>query len=186
MTRLILVRHGETDWNREGRIQGWLDIELNELGRKQAMSLADELKEEKIESIYSSSLRRALETAKLIAKSHSLEVKEEPNLKEINQGEWQGLTVDETRLRYGKLYERWLTAPLEVRSPGGETIKEAYGRVTSSCRKIVEGHPNGTICIVAHKVASALIKSYYQGIKLEKLWELLPENGTWELLEVKP
>ncbi|MCK4261910.1 histidine phosphatase family protein [bacterium] len=186
MSKLILVRHGETDWNVEDRIQGWLDIPLNEEGRRQAERLARELAGMKIAAIYSSPLRRAFQTAEIIAEKHHLKVKKVSALKEINQGEWQGLLVSEAKQRYKNLYQKWLTHPLEVvpPGPGGESIEQVYRRGVKACRRITTRQKNSTICIVAHKGINALIKCYYLGLDLKNPWQLLPENAIWESIDV--
>ncbi|MCD5401671.1 histidine phosphatase family protein [candidate division NPL-UPA2 bacterium] len=184
MTKLILVRHGETDWNRVDRIQGWLDIPLNKEGIKQAERLAKELSGMKIAAIYSSPLKRAWQTAKAIAERQHLGIKKVSALKEINQGKWQGLLVSEARRRYKRLYSRWLCEPLEVRPPEGESLEEASQRVEKACQRIVANHPQETICLVTHKVTATLIKCHYLGLNRNRLWKLLPDNATWEIIRV--
>ncbi|NOX97436.1 MAG: histidine phosphatase family protein [Nitrospirae bacterium] len=184
MTKLILVRHGETDWNRENRIQGWLDIPLNEEGLKQAEKLAEELSEMKIEAVYSSPLKRALQTAEVVADKHHLAVRKISALREINQGKWQGLLVSEAKKRYRKLYPHWQREPFEVRPPEGERLEEVSRRVRKACRKIVDNHPQETVCLVTHKVAAALIKCHYLGLDRNRLWKLLPENAGWEIIRI--
>ena len=184
MTKLILVRHGETDWNRVNRIQGWLDIPLNEEGIKQAEKLAKELSGMKIKAVYSSPLQRALQTARAVAGEYRLEIKKIPDIKEINFGEWQGLLVSEAKRKYKKLYAQWLHEPLEVTPPGGENLEEVSRRVENACRKIVGNHPRETVCLVTHKVTASLIKCHYLNLDRNRLWELLPGNATWEIIEV--
>ncbi len=182
MTKLILVRHGETDWNQVDRIQGWLDIPLNVEGVRQAEKLAEELSGMKIAAIYSSPLKRAWQTAQAIAEKQHLEIKKVSALKEINQGKWQGLLVSEARRRYKTLYSRWLSEPLTISPPLGESLDEVSQRVEKACRIIITNHPQETVCLVTHKVAAALIKCHYLGLDRSHLWKLLPENATWETI----
>ena len=184
MTKLILVRHGETDWNRADRIQGWLDIPLNEEGIKQAERLAKELSKMKMAAIYSSPLKRALQTARAIAGEQQLKVDKVLALKEINQGKWQGLLVSEAKRKYKRLYSQWLRAPLEVSPPEGEGLEEVSRRAEKACRRIVINHPQETVCLVTHKVTAALIKCHYLNLDRNHLWELLPGNATWEVIDV--
>ena len=183
MAKLILVRHGETDWNQVDRIQGWLDIPLNEEGIKQAEKLAKELSGVRIAAIYSSPLKRALQTAQAIAEKQHLKVKKLSALKEINQGKWQGLLISRAKRRDRKLYSRWLSAPIKVRPPEGESLEEVSLRVEKACRRIVNNYPQETVCLVTHKVAAALIKCHYLGLDRNRLWKLLPENATWEAID---
>ncbi len=184
MTKLILVRHGETDWNRVNRIQGWLDIPLNEEGIKQAEISAEELSRVKMAAVYSSPLKRALQTAKAIAGKQHLGIKKVSALQEINFGKWQGLLVSEAKREDEELYCRWLRKPLEVRPPGGESLEEVSRRVEKACRTIADTHPQETVCLVTHKVAAALIKCHYLNLDRNRIWELLPENANWEVIDV--
>ncbi len=184
MTKLILVRHGETDWNRVDRIQGGLDIPLNAEGVRQAERLAVELSGMKIAAIYSSPLKRAWQTAQAIAGKQCLKVKKVSALSEISQGKWQGLLVSEAKRRYRRLYPRWLSEPLTVRPPEGESLEEVSRRAEKACRRIINHHPQETVCLVTHKVTAALIKCRYLNLDRHRLWKLLPENATWEALDV--
>lgn len=184
MTRLILVRHGETDWSRENRIQGWLDIPLNDKGRRQAIQLANELGRFKIDILYSSPLSRSYETAREIARLQNIKVRKLSALRELNQGIWQGLLVEEARKRYRKTYTCWEDSPLSVSPPKGETIEALRNRVISVVNRLINKHRDRTICLVAHKVINAVIKSHYLKLDLNKLWQILPEEGTWEVLDI--
>src|SRR5690349_15996562 len=100
MTTLLLARHGETDWNREGRWQGWADPPLNELGRRQATRLAEQLRTIPFDAVYSSDLRRAHETAEILAAPHAVPIVVDPALREIDIGSWSGLTRAEIAARF--------------------------------------------------------------------------------------
>ena len=145
MTKLILVRHGETDWNPVNRIQGWLDIPLNAEGIRQAEKLAAELSGMKIVAIYSSPLKRAWQTAQAIAEKQHLGIKKISALKEINQGKWQGLLVSEAKSKDRELYSRWLCKPLEAKPPQGESLEEVSQRTERACQRIVNDHPQETV-----------------------------------------
>src|SRR5581483_2208896 len=122
MTTLLLSRHGETDWNREGRWQGWADPPLNEVGREQARALAETLRTTAFDAVYSSDLRRAHETARIVAAPHGVAVVTGPGLREIDVGSWSGLTRAEIEARFG---------PDAVR-PDGETREQHAARVLSA------------------------------------------------------
>src|ERR1700756_3234913 len=121
---LILIRHGETEWNRVGRCQGFADIDLNDNGRRQIEELAKSLRNESISAVYSSDLKRAGDTAKAIAEYHKLSVEFDPDLREMNQGDLEGLTFVEIRERYAQLLSVWRENLHGVRFPGGESFKE--------------------------------------------------------------
>jgi len=184
MTRLVLVRHGETDWNVEGRYQGQANPPLNERGRAQARQVAEELKGQQLDALYSSDLRRAAETAAAIGQATGLPVHHDPRLREINQGEWQGLLVTEIEQRYPELFHRWREAPLTVTLPGGESIAQMQERVLAAVEEIVRRHPGQRVALVTHKLPMAVIKCHYQNIPLERLWELIPPNAGWEIVTV--
>jgi len=149
-TRLILVRHGETDWNLEGRYQGQADIPLNERGREQAKLLAERLRGEIIEVIYASDLSRAYETAKIIAEALGQEVKTLESLREVDTGVWTGLTFQEVETRYPRHLREWRADPLGVKRLEGESYLALFQRTKPAIREIVEAHPDQTVLIVGH------------------------------------
>lgn len=151
LVRVILVRHGETDWNQSRRIQGGgSDTPLNEKGKEQAESLASRLKSESIQAIYSSPLQRARDTAQAIAGYHQLEVGIEPSLKEIEVGELEGTPIAEI----GKHLDQLLTADshgeIMPRMPGGESVTEVQQRAWSTIKRLVDKHPDGVLVAVCH------------------------------------
>lgn len=183
-TVLLLVRHGQTDWNLEGRYQGRTDVPLNAVGREQAERLAAELAAREIGAVYSSTLRRSLETAVAIARAHGLEVRPDPRLVEIDQGEWEGVLSTRIAERYPGPYRRWCEDPRTVRPPGGESIAEVHDRVISAVEEMVERHPGETLCLVTHKTAIVVIRTHYLGLDLREEMGRMPRNASWERLEV--
>ncbi len=141
-TTILLVRHGETDWNRERRVQGHTDRRLNETGLAQALALADELAGERIDAVYASDLARALETARAVAQPLGLPVEVVPELRERDFGTWEGLTDDEILARF----------PHARAQPWGdaETHEELAERVLDALRGIARRHEGGTIVVVSH------------------------------------
>lgn len=168
----------------EGRYQGQADPPLNDRGRAQARQVAEGLQEQGLEALYASDLRRAAETAEAISRATGLAVRYDPRLREIHQGEWQGLLVTEIERRYPDLFRRWQEAPLTVTLPGGESIAQMRERVLAAVEDIARQHPDQRVAIVAHKLPIAVIKCHYQGIPLERIWELIPPNAKWEVLGV--
>lgn len=177
MTRLLLCRHGATDWNLAGRYQGQSDIPLNEVGLAQAETLADDLQQEPITAIYSSTLSRAIRTAQIVAERHDLDVLQDARFNEINQGVWEGLTVEEIVLDYPDDYRVWSERPLETRPPGGESIAEVQERVLQAMWDVHREHTNGLVVIVAHKVSLAVIHSAATGEPLQEELKHLPANA---------
>ena len=147
MAKVFLVRHGATDWNKEKRAQGHADIDLNEEGHKQAASAANELAHMDIDAVFSSDLNRAVDTAQAIASAHGKEVVIDPDFREIDQGEWEGLTADEIRERWPDLWgpNRHYNA-----RPGGESPQQVRERALAALERAVRAHPEGRIVVVSH------------------------------------
>jgi probable phosphoglycerate mutase len=146
-TTILLARHGETDWNREGRIQGHLDPPLNDRGREQAHELADRLDTEAIDALYSSDLRRALETAEVVARRKGLPIAVDPALREADMGSWSGLTVTEIEQRFP---EAWRERTTGGQGHDGETREVFHRRVIDTLRRISSDHPGGRVLVIAH------------------------------------
>lgn len=186
MTELILVRHGQTDWTKDNRIQGTLDIPLNKEGEREPVEMAKNLNMD-IDVIYTSQLSRAHKTADILVDVKKLKIKPKrlKELNEINQGIWQGLLVDEVRgKRYKKIYSRWESQPMSVKPPQGESLAEAHDRVIPALQKIVRKHPDKKICLVTHKVVIALIKSYYLQLDINNIWEFLPNTTEHKIIKL--
>lgn len=139
MTTILLARHGETDWNREGRWQGWADPPLNDTGRAQARELAEQLRGTPFDAVYSSDLQRARETAEILAEPHGVPVIVDRDLREIDIGSWSGLTRAEIAERF----------PDGVR-PDGETHEQQAARVRGAVTRIARDHPGERVLIVGH------------------------------------
>jgi broad specificity phosphatase PhoE len=145
-TTIVLVRHGETDWNLERRFQGHADTPLNEAGRIQAAELADALGSERISAVYSSPLRRAHETAAIVAARLGLDVRALEALREIHVGDWEGLTIDEVKDRYpGSTTVDWHSG-----WPGGETYDQLAARVLPALAALAREHVDERILVVTH------------------------------------
>ena len=132
MTQIILVRHGQTPWNKDKIFRGSKDIPLNDQGREEARLAGEWLKGEKIDLAYTSPLSRSRETAQAIAQHHGVAVKDLPGLSDLCYGDWEGLPLTEVKVKYADLYHQWETAPHMVRFPGGETLAELRGRALSA------------------------------------------------------
>jgi alpha-ribazole phosphatase len=149
-TRSWLIRHGEPESKAHGRCYGALDVALSEKGRLQMKQVARHLTREPIAAIYSSPQRRALESAELIARPHARSCKIVAGLREINFGDFEGLTYDEIATRYPDLHRQWMEAPTEVRFPNGESFAEMCIRVSSAFAEIQKRSEGRTIAIITH------------------------------------
>ncbi len=183
-TQIILVRHGQTDWNLEGRYQGGAEVPLNAPGREQAERLAAELSGMRIDALYCSPLGRAVETARAIAVGRGLELHPDRRLREIDLGEWEGMLSSRIAELYPRLHRQWVLDPRPVRPPGGESIREVHDRVIAAVEEMARRHPGGTVCLVTHKVAIVAIRTHFLGLELPEEMGKMPGNGSWERLEV--
>ncbi|NLF00533.1 MAG: alpha-ribazole phosphatase [Anaerolineales bacterium] len=168
--RLLLVRHGETAYNAQGRYQGQTDLPLNQLGRQQAALLASRLAGEEIHAIYTSDLRRAAETAALIAVPHRLSVHGEPRLREMSFGAWERLTYAEISERDPQALAAWQADPLGAAPPGGESLAELAARVQSAFDSIVALYPEQTVLLVAHGGPLRVLLCLALGLPPEAQW----------------
>jgi len=144
---LLLIRHGQTNWNLEQRFQGQSDIPLNETGRKQAQALAEQLAAEPFDAVYSSDLQRATETADIIRKSG---FQPDARLREVNFGDWEGLTYDEIKSKHPDTLAAWESDIFKNAPPHGETLEGLAIRVQSMLDELREKHKDQRILIVAH------------------------------------
>jgi alpha-ribazole phosphatase len=156
MGLFYLVRHGETEWNAEGRFCGRTDVPLSEAGRRQARSLAERLKPLPFLALYSSPLERALETARLISQRFGLEPILDERLVELNYGQWEGRTLAEIMKNDPETFQAWDADPAQVAPPGGETGLEAQQRVVSFLDFLAARHPQGHVLVVFHKTVCRL------------------------------
>lgn len=163
---IVLVRHGETDWNREHRFQGHADVPLNDEGRRQANELADRLAGETYAAAYSSPLRRAVETAQILAARLHFEVEPRDGLKEVDVGSWSGLTTAEVESRFPEGFRRWA----DDWSGGwtdGETYDELGRRVVADLHSIAEQHPGERVLAVTHGGAIRSVLAAIAGLSFD-------------------
>jgi len=186
MTKLYLIRHGQTDWNVEGRYQGQTDQPLNATGRAQAEMLARQLVPAQLKAIYSSDLKRALETAQIVAAFLRLTVQLDPRLREISLGEWEGHVVSDIAERYQAAWANRARNPLEARAPGGESIAEVAARVAAAAGDIVARHPAGPVLVVSHGLALAALICQARQRPLAEAYQAIPENGRPEVIDWPP
>jgi broad specificity phosphatase PhoE len=172
MTTLLLVRHGETDWNRDGRWQGGSDTSLNELGREQARLLADQL-DGSIDVVYSSDLARARETADIVAAKLGLEVRVDPRLRERGFGSWEGLTMPEIEERFADSHRRWLAGE----GPGAEdaeTFEDFSTRVNDFLADVLRLHPDEDVLVISHGGSIRVIHAQAAGLDYVRDHRLIP------------
>jgi len=181
--KVYLVRHGETDWNRKGIYQGQEDIPLNEKGKEEARNLALALKGIEISSIYSSDLKRAKETAEIIAKSLGIQtVIYKESLREMNFGEWTGKSVFEME-ENSALFQLWSKDPWNISPPGGETLSGLADRVRGEIEEIFLNHQGQNILVIIHAGPIKAIIFDLIGSKGNAYWNLDISHNTIAIIE---
>jgi probable phosphoglycerate mutase len=173
-TRIIAIRHGETTWNVDTRIQGHLDIPLNETGRKQAERMALALADEPISAIYASDLTRAWETAQYLARIQGMEVTREEGLRERGFGDFEGKTFAEIAALLPEQSMRWRKRDPEFAPKGGESLIALRSRVVATAERLAAAHPGGQIALVGHGgVMDVLYRAATRlDIQAPRTWEL--------------
>lgn len=183
MTKLIIVRHGQTLWNLERKYQGHSDIALTDTGLKQAQAVAERLADEAVAAVYASDLSRAYKTAGYIAAKHNLTVHTVPELREIKFGDWEGLTYEEISVRWPGLLGKLWTTPDELQIPGGETFHQLKARAYTAIEKIVADHPDQTVAVVAHGGTIGTILCAVLDIHLNHVWSIRQDNTAVNIIE---
>jgi broad specificity phosphatase PhoE len=177
MTELILVRHGQTEWNHQQRYQGQTDIPLDSTGMAQARELAEQLRNAPLEAIFSSDLQRAHRTASILAEHHSLEPIVDNRLREIFHGEWEGMLQSDIHTRYSEHIASFHKDPFNAAAPGGETVGQLQFRVLNAVIDIAARFPEGPVAVVSHGLAIATLLAQQKEGSLDRVFELIPENA---------
>jgi probable phosphoglycerate mutase len=179
--KLILVRHGETQSNRENRVQGTTDTELNDNGRIQAGKLAESLKNEPIAGIVSSPLKRAYQTAKVIGKFHTAAIALENKLQEMNHGDFENITIEELKANHLPFLKQWFLDPASVAMPNGESLQDLQIRAWSAIEKIIENSKNELV--VSHSMTIMTILCKIQNLDLSHARELRVDVASKTVVE---
>jgi broad specificity phosphatase PhoE len=186
--RMLLVRHGETDWNRNGQFQGQIDVPLNDNGRAQGEKAAEFLKTIPMDAAYTSFMARPKETAEIILKHHpGLTLHSVDELQEISHGEWEGKFEKDIEAGYPGLLHQWQTAPETVQMPGGENLQQVWHRAIIAWKKIVEAHSGTddlqTVLVVAHDAINKAILCHVVGLGPEAFWRFKQGNGAVSVID---
>lgn len=186
MCEVVLIRHGETDWNRERRFRGRADVPLNQNGLWDVDATAQRIARQwKIAALYSSPVFRAKETAEVIGAATDAIVQIVPDLADIDYGEWQGLTRAEATARHPQVMKEFDDLPSRVHIPGGETFAAVQDRSIRALRLLATRHANDTIAVVAHTEVNRLIILAALGGKIDAIWGLGQETCAINLLRVQ-
>ncbi len=181
--RLVLVRHGQTDWNKEERYRGRFDLSLDKTGLQQAEATGLALRKFNIAAVYTSPLKRAVQTASAIANNVHQPLFTLEELIDIDYGEWQGLTPAEAAARDGALYNRWLKSPHMVSFRQGESLSTVKDRVTTALARAEARHQNETVAMVSHKVVCMVLVCHLLGLDLSHFWQVEQDLSAINLFE---
>ena len=175
-TKILIIRHGETAWNREEIFRGTYDIALNENGKQQAKLVAQALQATRIDAIYASPLSRAQESAKIVAKPHGISPIIQDSFIDIDYGEWTGKKASEVAKLWPDDYAAWTTTPHNVRPPGGTTLKEVLNSSFTAMEELAKKHDGETIAIFAHRVVNKILLIGALALGLERFPFIIQGN----------
>ncbi|MDI6693976.1 MAG: histidine phosphatase family protein [Anaerolineales bacterium] len=185
-TRILLIRHGQTEWNRVERFRGQADVPLNETGLAQAEATGRRVAQTwRPVAIYSSPLSRAVKTAEAVARHFDLSVQIHPALADIDYGDWQGLTPDEARQRWPEEIDNWYSHPERARIPNGETLTELRQRAMRTVGELIANHADDTIVLVGHTVINRVILLGMLGLGNERFWRLRQDTCAINVIEAE-
>lgn len=184
MTLIVLVRHGQTEWNRVERFRGRADVPLNATGLAQAEATGRRIAAEwQPVAVYSSPLSRAVKTAEATAKHFHLNVQIHLGLADIDYGEWQGLTPDEARERWPDVHNAWYTTPHLAHIPGGETLDDVRARGMTTVAELAARHAAQTIVLVGHTVINRAVLLGVLGLHNNRFWKLKQDTCAINVFE---
>jgi broad specificity phosphatase PhoE len=191
MLRILVIRHGETSWNKDKIFRGRVDISLSEIGRQQADLLGRRLSGQPIQSIYASPLKRAVETALAIqeGQSGSTPIIQEDQLIDINYGSWEKKSHIQVQQEFPDLYQQWLNAPHTVQIPEGENLSSIRGRIETLMDRLVTHHGEGegegmaTIALVSHRVIIKVLLCAVLGLDNSHFWQIKQDTAALSVLD---
>ncbi|MBU5306226.1 histidine phosphatase family protein [Clostridioides mangenotii] len=180
-----IVRHGQTNWNIQGKTQGHGNSDLTESGESQAKQLAESLVNRNIDYIYSSDLGRAVQTAELIGNKLGLKVEMTEGLREMGFGVWEGLLIKEIQKDYADTYKTWRDEPHMVNIPGGETLHIIKQRVDKFIEEINEKYDNKNIVLVTHSITLRVMLLSFLNSGMENIYRIKQDNTALNIVEFK-
>lgn len=171
-TKVILIRHGETEWNVLCKFLGTVDLPLNEKGRRQAGYAKEALKDEPIDVAYSSPMKRAYETGKIIMEGRNASIITDDGLREIDCGKWEGMNGKEVEERFPVQLYLWGNCPEECKIEGGDTFQEVSDRIVETFWQIVNKNRGKTILITSHMICLTLLMIHFMGKRINDIWNV--------------
>ncbi len=186
MLRILLVRSGSTEYDQQRRVQGALDIPLSEEGARQVEQRVQQLRGQEVEAIYCSPAQSAHQTAQAIGESLGLKPKALERLKNIDLGLWEGMLIDDVRLKQPKVYRQWQDQPEKVCPPQGETIGAARQRVEAVLARLAKKHKDAIVALVVPEPLAAVVRNVLRHDELANLWRSDVPESLWEFIDMPP
>ena len=186
MVKIVLIRPGSTDYDEQRRIQGTLDVPLNEQGNAEVARLIDALRDLKLGAVYAPACQPALATGQAIAKAFDIKLRKLEQMRNLDHGLWQGMLIDEVRLKQPKVYRQWQEKPWCICPPQGEMLNQAADRIRAAMAKLLKRHKDGAIGLVVSEPLASLVRCLFNHGETGNLWKATSEHGRWEVLEVQP
>jgi broad specificity phosphatase PhoE len=180
---MLLIRHGETVWNQERRCQGFTDVPLSDRGDDQARALALSLKSADLAAVYCSDLVRARRTAEIIAEPHSILIRPDARLREMNQGILEGKNLEGLLAGHPELLKKWMQEPADVEMPQGESLRSVQARAWQAIKDITARHPEDTVAVVSHNLCILGIICKAISLDLNNFRRLRMENASVSEIE---
>ncbi len=176
-TRFILIRHGETEWNRQDRFRGRSDVPLNANGLAQAEKIAARFADTPVSAVYASLLPRAIQTAAPLAQIHRLEIEQTADLLDIDYGAWEGMAREDILAKFPDLYAQWTKTPGKVKFPGGESARQVRLRVEKLLNHLCKNHLGETVALVSHRVTCHITLCVALGLPNDAIWHIRQDVG---------
>ena len=186
MVQIVLIHPGSTDYDEQKRIQGTLDIPLNEHGNQEVRRMIEDLRPLNISAVYCGPCQSACETAEAISEALGAKMKTLDTLKNIDHGLWQGMLVEDVKRKQPKVYRGWQEQPSTVCPPEGELLSTAQDRVQTAVTKILKKNKEGTIAIVAPEPLASVIHGYLLQRDVGDMWKGGEVCGKWEAITLEP
>jgi len=185
MLKLLLIRTGATEYECQGRVQGTLDIPLSEDGRLQIEQVAEQLRETPIDSCYAGPCRATQQSADILASKLKLKSKTIDDLRNLDHGLWQGMLIDDVKVKQPKVYRQWHEHPETVCPPEGESLQVVRERLHRALAKIAKKQKSGTAAVIVAEPVTSLLKNVLRDDAIGNLWQVDTDaQPAWELIEV--
>jgi broad specificity phosphatase PhoE len=184
LAHFILIRHGQTEWNQKERFRGWVDIDLDETGIRQAEAAAPRIAQWEVAAIYASPLRRSMATAEIIAQPLGIAVTPLEGIIDMNFGVWQGLSIDEVKRNYPALFKLWRFSPEILEIPQGDSLEDVRKRAAAAIDDLAARHREATVVLVTHRVVCKVLLCHLLGLDNSHFWQIEQDTAAINLFEI--